>query len=269
MLTIGDFARLSGLSVRMLHHYDAIGLLPPDRVDEWSGYRYYRPATLDLANRIVALRALGFSLDQTRSLLVAPPAELRQLLTERAAALRDQIAGDRHRLAEVESRLRLIEHEKLEKEDVMSHTALSTTSLPALRLAQLTASVADPAEIQQTIGPLFDRVVAAVEAAGLPLERPGVAHYTGTQDGMLIAAAEQVDADHVEGLQIVELPPVPRAVTVVHEGSLATISESWQRLVQSAADHGLSAVGTCREIYHRVDLEHDRGWRVELQQPVE
>ncbi|MGK8552912.1 MerR family DNA-binding transcriptional regulator [Nocardia gipuzkoensis] len=41
MFSIGDFARHGRVSVRMLRHYDAIGLLRPDRVDATSGYRYY------------------------------------------------------------------------------------------------------------------------------------------------------------------------------------------------------------------------------------
>src|SRR6476660_3103900 len=59
MLSIGDFARLAGVSVRMLRHYDALGLLRPARVDPDSGYRTYTTAQLDRSNRLVALKDLA------------------------------------------------------------------------------------------------------------------------------------------------------------------------------------------------------------------
>ncbi|WP_296193289.1 MerR family transcriptional regulator [uncultured Microbacterium sp.] len=74
MLSIGEFARLVGVSVRMLRHYDRLGLLVPARVDEYSGYRFYSAAQLDRANRLVALKDLGFRLDEVGESLGPPVA---------------------------------------------------------------------------------------------------------------------------------------------------------------------------------------------------
>ena len=62
MFTIGDFARLGQVSVRMLRHYDAIGLLRP-AVVRHAGYRNYAAGQLARLNRIVALKELGFTLE--------------------------------------------------------------------------------------------------------------------------------------------------------------------------------------------------------------
>jgi hypothetical protein len=64
MLKIGDFSRLSQVSVKTLRYYDEVALLKPTQVDEVSGYRYYSMAQLRQLHRILALRDLGFSLDQ-------------------------------------------------------------------------------------------------------------------------------------------------------------------------------------------------------------
>jgi DNA-binding transcriptional MerR regulator len=64
MFTIGDFAEHGRVSVRMLRHYDAIGLLRPAHVDPLSSYRYYSAEQFAQLNRIVALKELGFSLHQ-------------------------------------------------------------------------------------------------------------------------------------------------------------------------------------------------------------
>jgi DNA-binding transcriptional MerR regulator len=69
MFTIGDFARHGRVSVRMLRHYDATGLLRPDHVDPASGYRYYTAVQLARLNRITALKDLGCTLQQVQDIV--------------------------------------------------------------------------------------------------------------------------------------------------------------------------------------------------------
>ena len=57
--TIGEFSRLSRLTVTTLRHYDEIGLLPPAEVDRATGYRYYDAEQLPTALRIGVLRSAG------------------------------------------------------------------------------------------------------------------------------------------------------------------------------------------------------------------
>ena len=56
MLKIGDFSKLSRVSIRMLRHYDDIGLLKPAEIDHFTGYRYYREEQLFTIGRINALK---------------------------------------------------------------------------------------------------------------------------------------------------------------------------------------------------------------------
>lgn len=86
MLNIGEFARLGQVSPRMLRHYDELGLLKPDRVDPASNYRFYTARQLGRLHRIVALRDLGFTLDQIRPMLDDDPS-VEQLLPEVIAHL--------------------------------------------------------------------------------------------------------------------------------------------------------------------------------------
>lgn len=69
MIRIGDFSRLSRISIRMLRHYDEIGLLKPVQTDPDSGYRYYSEGQLLIAGRIAAFRDMGFSLSSILLLL--------------------------------------------------------------------------------------------------------------------------------------------------------------------------------------------------------
>lgn len=63
MLKIGEFSKLSRVSIRMLRHYDEIGLLHPVRNDPESGYRYYDVDQLTVVGRITALKDMGFGLN--------------------------------------------------------------------------------------------------------------------------------------------------------------------------------------------------------------
>ena len=62
MLKIGDFSKLSRISIRMLRHYDELGLLTPKTTDGFTGYRYYAEDQLPMAGRIAALKDMGFGL---------------------------------------------------------------------------------------------------------------------------------------------------------------------------------------------------------------
>lgn len=92
MLKIGDFSKLSRISIRMLRHYDEIGLLVPKSVDDFTGYRYYSEAQLPLANRINALKEMGFSLSIVAEILqtYGDPQALKQYLMIKQTEMKEQ-----------------------------------------------------------------------------------------------------------------------------------------------------------------------------------
>lgn len=118
MLKIGDFSKLSRVSVRMLRYYDEIGLLKPAETDRFTDYRYYSEAQLPAVCRIQALRDMGFSLSEVRELL--PVYHDRRLLADRLDVLREELARQRDALAE---RMLLLDtaRERLRKEGPMNY----------------------------------------------------------------------------------------------------------------------------------------------------
>jgi DNA-binding transcriptional MerR regulator/effector-binding domain-containing protein len=77
LLTIGDFSRMTFLTVKALRHYHEVGLLQPARIDEHSGYRYYRPEQLTTARLIRRLRDLDLPVEDVRTVLSAPDEQTR------------------------------------------------------------------------------------------------------------------------------------------------------------------------------------------------
>jgi DNA-binding transcriptional MerR regulator len=89
---IGDFSKIGQVTVRMLRHYDELGLLKPAYVDRLTDYRYYSIEQLPKLNRLLALKDLGFSLVQIAALLNddLPALQLRGMfLMKRAEAERE------------------------------------------------------------------------------------------------------------------------------------------------------------------------------------
>lgn len=69
MFKIGEFSKMTQVSARMLRHYDKLGLLQPNVVDRFTGYRYYTLEQIPQLNRLLALKDLGFSLNEIAHLL--------------------------------------------------------------------------------------------------------------------------------------------------------------------------------------------------------
>jgi DNA-binding transcriptional MerR regulator len=153
MFSIGEFARLGGVSVRTLRHYDEIGLLRPATVDPDTGYRGYAAGQLGLLNRIVALKDLGLTLTQTGRLLDGITLdELRGMLTLRRAQLERELDEHLNQLLGVEARLRYIAREgAMPADDIVAKT------IPAMGVIVLTGKA--PAFGPENIVPVVNRLV--------------------------------------------------------------------------------------------------------------
>src|SRR5215210_2543647 len=113
MFKIGDFSRLTKVPVTALRYYDEMSLLTPSRVDRWTGYRYYSSEQLPRLNRILALKDLGFSLEQVSLLLDGDlsTAQIRTMLEMKRDEVGLTVAAEKRRFALLQTRLERIEQE--------------------------------------------------------------------------------------------------------------------------------------------------------------
>ncbi|MFI5922279.1 MerR family transcriptional regulator [Streptomyces anulatus] len=272
MFNIGDFARYGRVSPRMLRHYDAIGLLRPDRTDPATGYRLYGAAQLARLNRIIALKDLGFTLQQVGAVLDerVGPEELRGMLRLRRAELAEAVAAASARLTRVEARLRSIESEgHMPADDVVIR------AVPAVRVAELTGTAASyqPQDIGPVIGPLYDRLLPLLEGAGLRSTGPGIARYEDAPEGggaIVVHAGVPVSAPvgavGDTEVRVVELPPF-EAATIVHRGAMDDVLSTTHTLARWLDANGYRSTGYNREV--NLECPPDPGsWVTELQEPV-
>ncbi|MEU3499841.1 MerR family transcriptional regulator [Streptomyces hundungensis] len=270
MFTIGDFARHGRVSVRMLRHYDATGLLRPAHVDPASGYRYYSAAQLARLNRIIALKDLGFTLHQVRDIVdeKVSAQELRGMMRLRRAELETAVAAAGARLVQVEARLRAIESEgRMPENDVV------IKNVPTVRVAELTATAAsyEPEDISPVIGPLYEELSRRLNTAGITPTGPGIAYYEDDPEGagrIIVHAAVQVSAPlRDDPVRVLDLPSLDRAATIVHRGSMDTVLPAAQALARWIDANGLVPTGYPREVNLECPENRD-DWVTELQTPV-
>ena len=126
MLKIGEFSKLSRVSVRMLRHYDEIGLLKPAVVDRFTDYRYYREDQLPTVGRITALKDMGFSLaDIVRILEVYDdPEALERFFSQRQRELEELSDDTAHKLTLLDAA-----RKRLRKEENMNYN-ITIKTLP-------------------------------------------------------------------------------------------------------------------------------------------
>src|SRR5215470_18668087 len=107
MIKIGEFSKLVQVPVPTLRYYDQVGLLKPVHVDPLTGYRYYSANQLPRLHRILALKGLGFSLEQIAAALDEELTleQMRGMLRLRQAQINEQLAEMQNQLVEVEVRL--------------------------------------------------------------------------------------------------------------------------------------------------------------------
>ncbi|MFC9918615.1 MerR family transcriptional regulator [Agromyces binzhouensis] len=271
MYTIGEFAAFGRVSVRMLRHYDAIGLLEPAHVDEHSGYRRYSSAQLQRLLRIVELRGYGIGLDRIAVALAGDEVGgLHDALAERRADLAASVADDTVRLARLERRLRL-----LEGTETMSDTIEYRTVEPVTVYAtSMVAHGMGPENVGPVVGPAIARLDDALTSAGRPLIEPGIFWYEpveGSDDlAVHVSYTAEPEPQPGEGYDIVTLPAVATMATLIHRGDMIGIGQSWSTLVDGIVAEGYRITGPTREVYLVAD-GHEPGpdWVTELQAPVE
>jgi DNA-binding transcriptional MerR regulator len=270
MLTIGEFARLRQISPRMLRHYDETGLLTPTRVDPHTGYRLYAVAQLRRLHRLLALRDLGFSLEQIGSMLDdhLPVEQLRGMLRLRQAQVEQDVADEHARLRRIEAHL-----DALEGSIAVSSLDVAIKTTEPVRIAE--ASTTAPGFRPDNLQPAFERLVPEVlehlRRAGAP---PGimVAWYEDpADDGSIIVHAGFDIADHDvpdgDRVRVVDLPVITVA-SVVHHGPMDGIVPVYEALVRWIEDSGNQLAGRSRELYHHWDDADPNASVTELQLPL-
>jgi DNA-binding transcriptional MerR regulator/effector-binding domain-containing protein len=263
-LTVGDFSRVTHLSVKTLRHYHEVGLLKPATVNPDTGYRYYSSEQVPTAQVIRRLRDLGMPVGEVKAVLDAADAPARNALI---AAHLDRLEAE---LAQTRSAVESLRNLLRPPADA---PAIEHRSVPATPAAGIVATV-DRADVLPWWQGALAELHATVRAQGL--------RVTGTGGG--VYASELFQHDHGEATVFIPVQGGVRAIGRVtpvvipaaelaiigHRGSLDDADLSYATLGSYATRHEISIDGPLREYYLRgaQDTPDEAEWRTEIGWPI-
>lgn len=271
MIRIGDFSKLSRVSVKTLRFYDEMGLLKPVEVDRFTGYRYYEFDQLATLYRILALKDLGFSLEEIGHLLNGDLSieQMRGMLKLRKAEIRQRVQEEIARLERVELWLR-----QIEQENFMSKYDVVIKKIEPLKIASVRGVVPTPPDQRS----LWDELIGYLQQKNARMIGPPMALYYDPEFKERDWDIEVVmplgeDIPPSPRVQVYQLPGAEKMACVVHTGPFATIGEAYDAIAKWIDQNGYHIVGPGRELNLRLPNtlgdQNDPNTVNEIQFPVE
>jgi DNA-binding transcriptional MerR regulator len=259
-LTIGDFARISHLSVKTLRHYHEVGLLEPASVDATTGYRSYTLDQVPKAQVILRFRELGMPVREVTALLRADPAERGELIATHLERLEAQLTSTQRSVSalrrllapsppsiEVELRSEAPRPVAAIEADV-ERREVAAWWLDAL--AELRAALAGAGLVPTgSAGGIFDQELFTEDS------------------GRAVVYLATDTAPTVGRVAPILLPAVELAV-VVHEGRHDDIDVTYGAIGTYVTEHQIGISGPVHERYLVGPPESEAAWRTEIGWPV-
>jgi DNA-binding transcriptional MerR regulator len=257
LLTIGAFAARARLSAKALRLYDRLGLLAPARVDDGTGYRYYRADQVERARLVALLRQLDMPLARIAEVLGAEGAEAAGRLAAYWADVEARVAGQRTLAEYLRGRL------SGRSSEMYGKFAIETVDVPAqVVITESRHTLAD--ELPTWIGASLGRLVAAARECGGMTGAPFVVYHSevsmesdGPAESCVPVADEAAARTWAAGQgrawkTAVRVEPAARlAYTRITKAQVAhpQILAAFGAVEQWMAGEGLRMAGPCREIY--------------------
>lgn len=244
MFKIGEFSKLVRVSARMLRYYDRCGLLRPAEVDRFTGYRLYSAAQVPLLSRIVALRDMGFGVDEIGDIL--PHYEdadyLRRMLSKKREEINNAIVTEQGKLEKISDM-----SSKLEKERAKVIYEVELKKLPAVNVLSLREMIpSGDAEFE-----LWKRIEAFTRQNDVDCDMNGYSIYYDDEHkeadlDVEIAVPVSASGRDVDGFVYRTLDAIPQAATIRFSGSYENYSAAVERLAAWMEQNGYEFAGSMR-----------------------
>lgn len=256
MLKIGEFSKIGRVSIRMLRHYDQLGLLKPTDVDSDSGYRRYSIDQLPRLNRIIFLKDIGFSLHEINEMININISvnEMKAMLKKRQKNLENEIAIAQINLNTVLDRLKSIENEgEIPKYDVTVKCTEGYT------IASLRGIVPHIKDVGTYCYDMYYRLYKELDKQNVSHTGSEVTFYhneeysetdldmeTGIVIGNVGSESEKINDHH---LQIRSIPPADRVASLIYSGPFEGLEMAVIELMKWVGMNNWEIIGEVRELH--------------------
>jgi DNA-binding transcriptional MerR regulator/predicted transcriptional regulator YdeE len=269
-MRIGDFSKLCRVPVKTLRYYDEVGLLKPAHVDESTGYRNYTFEQLARLNRILALKDLGFSLEEIRHLLAEDISveAMRGMLKLRHTDIRQHVQEETDRLARVKARL-----QQIEQEQSMSKYETVIKRVESLNVACVRDIVPTPPEqggLWHELETYLSKYKIRPASHCLSLYHDD--EYKERDWDVEVCEPIAGDLPESDRVKVRQLPGIETMACVLHHGPFTTIGEAYDAIMKWIAENGYQITGPAREVYLRQaegGSQEDPDTVTEVQFPVQ
>ena len=255
MFRIGDFSKLAQVSIRALRHYDELSLLKPAYVDDHTDYRYYTVEQLPKMHRIVALKDMGFSLQEIQDLSQESLSldELKGMLKRKQHEVNAKLRAEQERLMLLEARLKQLE---LEAEKPAYDITLK--KVPLLTILSKRQTVPHIRQMSTFCTQLFTELFEFVDAQALGFTgHPFILYHT---DGFILEDIEvevcvTLDAESLQRHELDELFTVRKLsgtkqmASLMHHGYFHELDRATKALLLWMGENGYHSAGAAREIH--------------------
>ncbi len=268
MYQIGEFSKINRVTVKALRYYEKVGLLKPAHIDESNGYRYYSSEQLPKIHRVIALRQMGFSIQEILSLLDRHNSK--EIFLEK----RDRLLSEIHQR---EEQLNLITYYiENSKEVIEMNYEVVLKRLDEVIVYSKKMKVPNYDYYFEAIPKIGEKIVSA--NPGLKCLEPNYC-FTIYLDGeykkedfeVEICEAVTDFGKPVEDIVFKTIDAVENAACVYHKGSYDTIGQAYAYLFKWIEDNGYEAIDNPRESY--IDgiwnKDNPEDWLTELQVPIQ
>jgi effector-binding domain-containing protein len=245
LFSIGDFSRMSRLSVKALRLYDQEGILRPGYVDPQSGYRYYSSAQLPEANVVQLLRSLELPLPEVREFLREPgQLKRRDLLDAHRERLENRLREYGSIISSIE---RLIEGKERVMEREVTVKEVAEQAVLSVRFKTTLADIGD------SVGQAYGAIFSLMGTTGTRPAGPPFMLYHDEElkeEDMDLEACVPVEGNAVGGEGVVaRMLSGGRFASTMHTGPYNEIGEAYQALVLWIRENDLESAGPFRDIY--------------------
>ena len=256
MFRIGDFSKLAQVSIRALRHYDELKLLEPAYVDDQTDYRYYTVEQLPKIHRIVALKEMGFSLQEIQDLVRDSLSldELKGMLERKQREVNAKLKAEQERLMLLEARLKHIEHENEKPE-----YDITLKNVPPLTILSKRQTVPHLMQMSTFCTQFFTELFGFVNEQALTFTgHPFILYHT---DGFALEDVDveicvTLDGESLQGLELERetftlrrLQGTKQMASLVHHGYFHELLKATDALLLWAGENGYHSAGAVREIH--------------------
>lgn len=261
------FSKINRITTKTLRHYDEIGLLKPEHVDELTGYRYYTTAQLPKLHEILALKQMGLSLQDIKE-VIDNKATLNLFLKLKAKEIKRNIENEEMKLAQIKNFYKFSQ-----KESDFKYTPI-IKDIPKIIVASIRKTISKYDELFYISSNIMEKELNRLQCERFEPNYCFTIYHDGEykEENIDVEVCERVISKKEDSkiVKFKEIDCIENAVCILHKGSYDNFRETYAFVLKWIEENNYEVIGSIRESY--IDgiwnKKSEEEWLTEIQVPI-